>query len=191
MLVIKSFLFDDKCMTVSDFCENLKRNRKEFLYKCRQNKSVFGMDEDSANLFAEKITADIFSFTENKKPYLGQAFIPASIQFNSQANAGEGIGATPDGREAGAPLCDSLGAVFGKDKNGPTSLLKSVVSIHLEKALGVPILNFNIDESWNDEILKSLLLSYLQMGGIQMQISCISAETLKDAYKHPVLPPGK
>ena len=111
--------------------------------------------------------------------------MPASIQFDSQSSAGKHIGATPDGRQSGAPLCDSLGAIFGKDKNGPTSLLKSVSSINLKKALGVPVFNFNIDENWNNDVLKALILTYMQLGGIQMQITCASAALLHDAYKHP------
>lgn len=122
---------------------------------------------------------------DKKKPYIGEGFIPASIQFMSQADAGRHIGATPDGRKAGQPLCDSLGAIFGKDQKGPTAFLKSVASIDLNRAVGVPVLNFNIDEKWNDDILKALILSYMEMGGIQMQITCISEELLREAYKNP------
>ena len=41
---------------------------------------------------------------DSKKTYFGEGFIPASIQFLSQVAAGEGIGATPDGRLAGEAL---------------------------------------------------------------------------------------
>ena len=122
---------------------------------------------------------------DGKKPHIGSGFIPASIQFMSQAYAGKNIGATPDGRAAGAPLCDSLGAIFGKDTKGPTALLKSVTSLSLEMAVGTPVLNFNIDESWRNDVLKALILSYMKLGGIQLQISCVSEKTLKAAYKDP------
>lgn len=87
-----------------------------------------------------------------EKTYMGQGFILASIQFMSQVYAGEKIGSTPDGRRSGAPLCDSLGAIFGKDTDGPTALLQSVASLDLEKAIGTPVLNFNVDESWDDAL---------------------------------------
>ena len=63
--------------------------------------------------------------------------------------------------------------------------MKSVTSIDLNRAVGVPVLNFNIDEKWNNDILKALILSYMEMGGIQMQITCISKELLQEAYKKP------
>ncbi|MBQ5740143.1 MAG: hypothetical protein IIV78_07005, partial [Oscillospiraceae bacterium] len=45
-----------------------------------------------------------------------------SIMFRSVATFGRLVGATPDGRPAQAPLCDSLAAIFGKDDKGPTAL---------------------------------------------------------------------
>ena len=133
------------------------------------------MDNDEVNRFASRLSGDVYSTLDGKKPYLGGGFIPASIQFMSQALAGKKIGATPDGRKAGNPLCDSLGAIFGKDVKGPTALLKSVASLRLEKAVGVPVVNFNIDENWSNDILKALILSYLKMGGIQLQLTCVKA----------------
>ena len=46
-------------------------------------------------------------------------------------------------------------------------------------------MNFNIDESWSNDVLKAMILTYMQMGGIQMQITCISEKMLKEAYENP------
>ena len=93
---------------------------------------------------------------DDKKPYIGEGFLPASIQFMSQVGAGKNIGATPDGREKGAPLCDSLGAIFGKDTEGPTALLNSVTSVDLKSALGIPVLNFNINPDFKNATFSSI-----------------------------------
>ena len=60
-----------------------------------------------------------------------------------------------------------------------------MTSLNLERALGVPVLNFNINPDFKDEILKSLILGYMKQGGIQMQITCISREMLEEAYRNP------
>jgi formate C-acetyltransferase len=91
----------------------------------------------------------------------------------------------PLGRKKGEPLCDSLSAVHGKDTAGPTALLNSVTSLNLNRALGVPVLNFNINPDFKDEVLKALILGYMKQGGIQMQITCISREILEEAYRNP------
>ena len=185
LLVIRDIIFGDEIISADEFLKKLRENDEEFLKQCRRHPTSFGTDNPSANKLTHKLTSEIFSMLDGKKPYLGEAFLPASIQFMSQVYAGEHIGATPDGRSAGAPLCDSLGAIFGKDENGPTALLKSVSSIDMQKLLGVPVLNFNIDESWSDDVLKSLILAYMKLGGIQMQITCASEELLRNAYNHP------
>ncbi len=187
MLVIRDMIFNDKTCNAKDFIDKLDSGDKEFLQKTRNHKISFGNDNDDANHFATRISTDIYSFLDDKKPYLGDGFLPASIQFQSQAEAGKMVGATPDGRNIGTPLCDSLAAIFGKDTKGPTALLKSVTSLNLERALGVPVLNFNINPEMKDDTLKALILGYMKLGGIQMQITCISRELLEDAYKNPDL----
>ena len=123
--------------------------------------------------------------TKTGELLFGEGFLSASIQFMSQVGAGSAIGATPDGRTAGAPLCDSLAAIFGKDIYGPTALLNSVTALDLKSALGIPVLNFNITKNFDDGILKALILGYMNRGGIQMQITYASREELLDAYEHP------
>ena len=51
----------------------------------------------------------------------------------------------------------------------------------------MPVLNFNINPDFNDSVLKALILGYMKLGGIQMQITCISREQLEEAYKNPEL----
>lgn len=184
MLVIRDLIFGGQISPV-EFIEKLKANDKDFLHKLRNHPLSFGKDDPIANDFSKRISADIFSMLDDKKPAIGEAFLPSCIQFNSQVAAGKKIGATPDGREAFSPLCDSLGAIFAKDTKGPTALLNSVTSLDLQKALGTPVLSFNINPDFENEILKALILGYMQQGGIQIQITCISREMLEEAYKNP------
>ena len=187
MLVIRDFVFTDKLYTADELIKKLADNDKEFLKAAREHSVSFGNDNADANSFATRISADIYSMLDDKKPYFGEGFLPASIQFQSQVDAGKNVGATPDGRESGSPLCDSLAAIFGKDTKGPTALLKSVCSLNLSRALGVPVLNFNINPDFKDSVLKALILGYMKMGGIQMQLTCISREQLEEAYRNPEL----
>lgn len=185
MLVIRDLVFEKKEMSAKELLEKLKCSDAVFLSKARRHPVCFGSDMDDADRFAARLSEEILSMLDEKKPYLGSGFLPASIQFNSQVDAGKGIGATPDGRAPGAPLCDSLAAIFGKDTKGPTALLKSVTSLDLKRLLGVPVLNFNINPGFEDAVLKALILSYMKLGGIQMQITCISAQILEEAYISP------
>lgn len=185
MLVIRDCVFDKNSFSAAELIAKLEENDKNFIMQLRNHSVSFGSDSSDANAFSKKISTDIFSMLDDMKPPMGEGFLPASIQFMSQVKAGEKIGDTPDGRKTGAPLCDSLGAIFGKDTKGPTALLNSVTSLDLERALGVPVLNFNINPDFKNEVLKALILGYMKQGGIQMQITCISREMLEEAYRNP------
>lgn len=187
MLVIRDMVFRDKKFSPGEFLEKLARDDEAFLRTTRGYKISYGSDNAEADAFAKRISADMFSLLDGKRTFIGEGFIPASIQFMSQAIAGKDVGATPDGRRCGSPLADSLAAVFGKDVKGPTALLKSVTSLNLDRVLGVPVLNFNIKPDFGAATLKSLILGYMKLGGVQMQITCVSKQELEDAYVHPDL----
>ena len=185
LLAIKDLVFDGKKYTAENVIEFLKSNDESFLKKVVGLDKSFGKDDQDVNRFANDISKKIFSMTETGELVFGEGFLSASIQFMSQAIAGKRVGATPDGRSEGEPLCDSLAAIFGKDTYGATALLNSVTALELNRALGVPVLNFNVTENFNDDILKALILGYMKKGGIQMQITLANKEELLDAYAHP------
>ncbi|MFL7812033.1 MAG: pyruvate formate lyase family protein, partial [Anaerolineae bacterium] len=49
---------------------------------------------------------------------------------NGHVHSGHSTGATPDGRRAGMPLVDGVGACQGADRSGPTALLQSVARLN-------------------------------------------------------------
>ncbi len=185
LLVIRDLIFTQKNYSPQELLRHLTENDKSFLATVQEHPVRFGIDHPDANALAQRFSHDVYTMLDGKTPYLGSGFIPSSIQFMSQVEAGRNIGATPDGREAGAPLCDSLGAIFCKDTQGPTALLNSVTSLALEKAIGTPVLSFNLQSDFDNNILKALILGYMEQGGLQIQLTCASPELLQDAYEHP------
>lgn len=185
LLAIKVLVFEKKKYTPEQLIGFLQSNDSDFLREVISLGETFGKDIAEINDLSHAISSRIFSMTETGELAFGEGFLSASIQFMSQVDAGKRIGATPDGRCAGAPLCDSLAAIFGKDSRGPTALLNSVTSLDLSRALGVPVVNFNITKNFNDLTLKALILGYMEQGGAQLQITYASMEELLDAYDHP------
>ena len=93
--------------------------------------------------------------------------------------------ATPDGRDVYEPLCDSLGSVHGKDTEGPTALLNSVSRLPLNRVLGTPVMNIRMRKENLSTILKPLVTTFFEKGGMQLQVSCLSREEMLDAQAHP------
>ncbi|MDR2135622.1 MAG: hypothetical protein LBO76_03310, partial [Treponema sp.] len=145
----------------------------------------FGVDDADADALAADFAGRVFDTLRERTPYLGGQFLPSSIQFVTYTAAGREVGPTPDGRGPGEPLADSLGAVHGKDRAGPTALLNSVASLPLYKAAGTPVLNLRLKKADLAACLRPLVTGYFARGGMHVQISCISREDMLDALEHP------
>ncbi len=185
LVVIRSFVYETKKYTAKEICEYLRNNNDAFLSEARSFKDSYGNGSDRTNAEATRISKEIFSNLDNKKPYYGLGYLPAAIQFLCAASSGLDVGATPDGRHSGAPLCESLGAINGKDRNGPTVMLESVCSLALEKALGIPVVNLTVNPDIDSSVLIGLIKGYIQNGGIQLQLTCTDRKTLLEAYENP------
>ena len=184
MQVIKTLVFDEGRYTPAAFIEKLDAQDAQFLLDCaRQPKH--GNDNASVNEIASRLSARIFSEFERHTCTPDGRYFPVSNQFTTYESAGWGVRATPDGRAAGAPLCDSCGAIHGRDVNGPTALLSSVAALHPDMVLGTPITNIRISKRNLPRVLKSLTEGYFAMNGMQLQVTCASKEELLDALEHP------
>jgi formate C-acetyltransferase len=103
---------------------------------------------------------------------------------------GQMTAATPDGRFSGVPLADGISPVQQMDTNGPTAVLVSVANIDQVKYPNGTLLNMKFHPSslQGEEGVKklsSLIQTYFEMGGMEMQINVVSAETLRAAQKKP------
>ena len=97
---------------------------------------------------------------------------------------------SPDGRYVGVPLADGISPVQQMDRNGPTAILVSVSNIDQKQYPNGTLLNmkFHPTSMRGEEgvtKLKNLIQAYFDMGGMEMQINVVSAETLRDAQKNP------
>jgi formate C-acetyltransferase len=102
---------------------------------------------------------------------------------------GSKIGALPDGRKAREPVSEGVSPVQGSDHHGPTSVIKSVAKIdHIRT--GGTLLNQKFTPSFfkDDESIQKLgqlIRSYFRLDGHHIQFNVVSADTLRDAQKHP------
>ena len=184
MQVVKTLVFDEKRYTAAEFLEKLDAQEPMFLADCaRQPKH--GNDDASVNEIASVLSERIFPAFERHTCTPGGRYFAVSNQFTTYESAGRGVRATPDGRAAGAELCDSCGAIRGRDINGPTALLSSVAALHPHLVLGTPITNIRISKRNLPHVLKSLTMGYFAMDGMQLQVTCASREELLDALEHP------
>ena len=181
LLVIKRLVFGGE-MTAEELLRRLDAGES---FKERHDIPRHGSDCEEANVMAGRVTADLCAVFETKTPYMGGKFLPSSIQFTTYMSAGRGVGATPDGRSEGAPLCDCIGAINGNDTKGVTALLNSAAALAQDKMSGTPVLNLKLDSSVLPITLPALVNGYFAQGGMHMQVTCVSKEELLEAEKDP------
>ena len=104
--------------------------------------------------------------------------------------AGLEIGATPDGRMCGEPLSDASSPMHGMDHKGPTAVILSTTRPDYTLVSCGTVLNQKYSPSVFRDAesrakLLSLIKTYFQMGGQEMQINAVSRDMLKDAMEHP------
>ena len=87
-------------------------------------------------------------------------------------------------------MSDAASPTYGVDKNGPTSAFLSLCKPDYRLVSCGTVVNqkYTSDMLRNPEKRKALTAAirvYFNQGGQEVQINCVSRETLKDAMEHP------
>lgn len=144
-------------------------------------------DVDQIAFRLEKRVSDTLKEYRN---YWGGPYRLGLYTVEDHAIMGMHTGATADGRKSGESLSNSSGASQGKDTHGPTALINSVTNFPMEEADNGMVLDVKftpslLEEETGKRALRSLIGTYFHKGGMEMQISVVSGETLRAAQEHP------
>lgn len=144
-------------------------------------------DVDQIAFRLEKRVSDTLKEHRN---YWGGSYRFGLYTVEDHAIMGMHTGATADGRKSGESLSNSSGASQGKDTHGPTALINSVTNFPMEEAGNGMVLDVKftpslLEEETGKRALRSLIETYFHKGGMEMQISIVSVETLRAAQEHP------
>jgi pyruvate-formate lyase len=150
----------------------------------------YGNDDPYVDDIAAEIGEFVFREFLKYAPWRGGKFLASCLMFVTYGFFGLEVGATPDGRLAKTPIGDSAGSVQGRDQNGPTALLRSATRIPHILAPGTLVHNIRFTQRlFNDpearQQIKSMIRTYFQLGGMQLQINVVDQQVLKDALEHP------
>jgi len=191
--ITKWLVYDQKICTARELWDALQANWEgyEDLHQIVKNKAPhYGNADDYCDQFATW-AADIFSSTVNSFTGPRGRFSAGMYPVTTNVIFGKMTNATPDGRYRGEPLADGISAVQGMDTNGPTAILSSVSKINQVNFPNGTLLNMKFhpsavsNEEGKKKLTQLMQTYFFNMGGMEMQINVISAETLKDAQEHP------
>ena len=183
LMALDRFVFKSGRYSYHEFVNRLNNNyenceelRQEILSCTR-----FGNDSEAdqytvmaANCFLDAV--DNLSLKENE-------YVIGGFYSLDRDNTWK-VKATPDGRKNGEPFSENQSPSYGADKNGITALLKSLSKLPFGRT-ATGGLNLTFSQNVSSNVLKALVLSYFQLGGLHVGISVVDAEVLKDAMRNP------
>lgn len=155
----------------------------------------FGNDDDTADAIATEITeyfCDGVHKAAQNKPGPGPKWAPGLMCFGIHSKSQ--LPASADGRRQGDPCANSFSPAVGKDRNGPTAVLKSVSKVDLTKASHGSVLDLAFHSSTlasEDDLEKyaALVRTFLELPcTTTLQTNIIDRETLLRARQNPDAP---
>ncbi|MDR0875776.1 MAG: hypothetical protein LBN12_06160 [Clostridiales Family XIII bacterium] len=190
--MIKHLCFDTGKCTTRELYDALVANwagYEDLLSYIRNEAPHYGNGLRECDIFAEwaaKVFGDACNACTGPRGRYSAGLYPVTTNLMF----GRGTAATPDGRRKGEPLADGISPVQQMDTNGPTAILVSVSSIDQVQYPNGTLLNMKFHpNALNGEggirKLTDLIRAYFGLGGMEIQINVVSAETLRAAQKNP------
>lgn len=193
VMAVKKFVYDRKEVTLSGLKSAVGNNWAGYEIlraKMRSCPYKYGNGEPETDLYAEMM-ARYFAAKVNNRPNgrggVYKAVMHSAMQFVWQ---GEKTSATPDGRCAGEELSKNASPVPGADRNGVTALINSAACLNpslYPESFCVDIMLHPSAVEGSDGLgaMKALLDTYMEKGGMSMQINVFNSGVLRDAQKNP------
>ncbi|MHB9033832.1 MAG: glycyl radical protein [Anaerolineae bacterium] len=194
MLAVNRLVCEDRQVSWADLRRALQTNfsGNEPLRQMLANRAPrFGNDDPLADAMIDRIDALHSDYCGKQVDARNGRYTTGVWPVEAHVDCGRWTGATPDGRHAGAPLVDGVGACQGADRHGPTALLKSVAQLNTARDYPAgSTCNIKFGESTvatpeGVERLGELLSTFMSLGGQQLQVNVVDAATLRAAQAQP------
>lgn len=189
---IKHHVFEWKNITMDRLLDVLRQNfqgAEEIRHILLEETPRYGNDDDRADDIMRKVFLAFFNEVDGRPNTKGGHHRINMLPTTCHVYFGSVTGATPDGRYAWQPLSEGISPVQGMDRRGPTAALKSAGKMD-HVLTGGTLLNMKFTPSLLEgeegiTNLAHLVRAYFKLGGHHIQFNVVSAETLRDAKRHP------
>ncbi|MGI6368164.1 MAG: pyruvate formate lyase family protein [Anaerolineae bacterium] len=154
----------------------------------------FGSGGSAADGWAVRVTEAFIQAVKAKPTPNGYNMIPGHFSWANTIPMGKVLGATPNGRHAGAPISHGANPDPGFRRDGAPSAMATAIAsvqcgwgnsspmqIELEPGLGR-------DEGGVDNVC-DLIRTHMEMGGTQVNLNVMDASKVLEAHKDPSLHP--
>lgn len=159
-----------------------------------QSASKFGQWKGLGEKWAKRISYTFTGMVINGYSDEGVRFLPALFSWSKTIYFGNNVGATPDGRLAGAPINHGANPMPGAVKNGEmTAMSEAIIAVQCPWGNTAPFqmeLDPGITQAEGGvEKVMALIETHLNRGGTLINVNIVNAEKIREAHKNPELFP--
>ncbi len=191
LAAIRKVVFEDRSATFTEVRDACKADfvGYEKLRGELQAAPKWGNDDDAVDLIGK----DLLDFAAGeivRHRIDEEAGFLSGVHQAHHVATGAALPATPDGRRDGDPLSVTLAPANGTALRGPTAVMRSITKLDPMLIQWNASLTMTFDpaslagEAGLDKFV-ALITTYLAMSGPQLQVNCISADTLRAAQAEP------
>ena len=193
LTAIKMLVFEERAMSLAELnqvlCSDFE-GREDLRRRLQTVYPRFGNDDDRVDLMARQVAQHFCHLVMKRATRWGngRGNWPGIYSFaQNHVHMGRCTGATADGRRAGDPISFNLSPVPGTSRNGPTAIAESVAKLDFRLVSGGGTFDLKLDPNSLQDVgkLEALLRTYLELGGMQIQVNVVDRATLLDAQAHP------
>ena len=156
----------------------------------RYHAPKLGQDDEATDQLSVLLLDTFADALEGKRNYRGGCFRAGTGSAMFYLLHVQELGASPDGRRKGEGLGTNFSPSLYARNPGPLSVIRSFTKQHFKRACnGGPLtLEFHGSLFSDDDAIRkvaSLVQTFINLGGHQLQLNALNTETLRDAQRHP------
>lgn len=193
LMAVKKLVFEEKRLTLKEYADILESDfagEEELRRRAVNHCPKYGNDLEDPDRTAAEIISRVKLKIDEYTTYHGGKYRLGLYSVEDHAIMGKFTGATADGRKSGVSLSNSMGAVQGMDRKGPTALINTVVHTDMRDSANGMVLDVKftptfLGEETGQKALRHLIGAYFHQGGMEIQISAVSKKMLLDAQREP------
>lgn len=190
---VKRYVFDEKSLAPETLQDALKKNFEGYETLCnrlRYDTPKFGNNDDEVDDIAVWLLdtfADCLQGKTNDRGGVFRAGTGSAMYYIWHARE---IPATPDGRRAGENLAANYSPSLFNRCAGPVSIIRSFAKPNLRRVINGGPLTLELHDTVFRtkeavEKVATLVKSFMDLGGHELQLNSVNRETMLDAQKHP------
>jgi len=192
LYVIKELVFERRWFTLGQLIEAMDADfvgHEEIYRQIRSLQGKWGNGDPEVDRLAHDVMKGLFDETYGLRSTKGGPFVVYVISMITHTVDGRLSVASPDGRRAATPYAASCNP-YNVERAGATAVMRSVAALPHEDVMGCAVnVKFHPSAIGDTDELRdkwvSLVRTYFQLGGSQLQPTVVSGEVLRQAQARP------